>query len=124
MASESESSSHLETRHGARSPERSDETSDRGRHGEIYLIERQAIDLRRRRWAQATTEGERSHDTSARNEQWSRSARDTQGSELPPRDPSLAPYERPRPDPAEARSDKGAIARTVAWLRQTLLLGD
>jgi len=68
-----------------RMPERSDVSAERQHVGEIYLIERQAIELRRRRWAEASGN--------------------------PPE--VLAHYQRPRPDSAATRGEKGFIARPV-----------
>ena len=92
------------------------------RYGEIYLIERQAIELRRLRWAQIPKETQEAEgqppDTRAFERSWRESA--PPASTPSPRD-GLARYERPRPDPSRSRADKRFFARAAVWLRQTLL---
>ena len=123
MASESESSSPLEARRGRSLREPLEGADEQKPQGEIYLIERQAIDLRRRRWADVPKQREASRETSERDAREYETAR----AAAPPKsrlpDAALAHYARPRPDTGESPAGKGALARTAAWLRQ-FVLGD
>jgi len=83
-------------------------------YGEVYLIERQAIELRRARVSEAAD--------AAR----SRPARPTDGDFEFPSEPAqssdeeLNRYRRPKVDAAKPATSSGLRARVAAWLRRAL----
>jgi hypothetical protein len=93
----------------------------RQRYGQIYLIERQAIELRRLRLSKGPKEAQRAKVPSP-DTRFDRPGRATAPSASKPSpQEAFAPYERPRPDSSQSRVAEGFLARTAAWLRQTLL---
>ena len=114
MAIEHDQPAHLEPRDDGHARVRSLEETESGRSREIYLIERQAIELRRRRWAEAH------HEAHAMGEPVKREASKRKRARTPSADDDLALYERP-PVERDERMKKGLAARATAWLRQTIL---
>ncbi len=110
MANEPESKLHLELRDDGTSRQRSIPESESGRGRDIYLIERQAIALRRRRW-QATDEAVAAEDAGRR---------DAGRRKRTKAAPDLSAYERPREAPPAHTKAEGVVGRALAWLRQSI----
>lgn len=113
MAIESRTSSPLELRQGGRAQDNRSETAHETNGNEIYLIERQAIELRRHRWMQAR---EKAPPAQAQPHRAAAPRPETTQSTLPD-DSALAIFERPRTDSGASTEATGFVARLLYWLR-------
>lgn len=116
MAIESKPSPPLELRQGGRAQGERAAIDGEKSSNEIYLIERQAIALRRHRWmqvremappAQAKVDGAPASRPDA-----------TKRSTLPDNSPML-PFERPHADGRDSAASAGLVDRVLDWLRGT-----